>query len=155
MGATTATVGLSLLVLGIVRTDVTGWGSAQALGLIAAGLVLLAAFVGIEGLFAKAPLMPLRIYSSRTLSAANVVVLLVGAAVFGMWFFLSLYLQQVLGYSPIKAGLAFLPMTLCIVAGSAFASRAVIRLGTKRLLVAGMLAQTLGLLLFTNVAVNG
>jgi len=155
MGATTATVGLSLLVLGIVRTDVTGWGSAQALGLIAAGLVLLAAFVGIEGLFAKAPLMPLRIYSSRTLSAANVVVLQVGAAVFGMWFFLSLYLQQVLGYSPIKAGLAFLPMTLCIIAGSTLASRAVTRVGPKPLLVAGMIAQAAGLLVFTDITVGG
>ena len=65
------------------------------------------------------------------LSAANVVVLLVGAATFGMWFFLSLYLQQVLGYSPIKTGLAFLPMTLCIVVGSTFASRAVTRIGTE------------------------
>ena len=68
--------------------------------------------------------MPLRIFASRTLSAANVVVLLVGGATFGMWFFVSLYLQQVLGYSPIRAGLAFLPMTLCIVVGSTLASRA-------------------------------
>jgi EmrB/QacA subfamily drug resistance transporter len=155
LGAVTATLGLSLLVLGIVRTDATGWGSAQALGLIAGGLVLLAVFLGIEGRFAKAPLMPLRIYSSRTLSAANLVVLLVGAASFGMWFFLSLYLQQVLGYSPIKAGFAFLPMTLCIVAGSALASRAVTRIGPKPMLIAGMLAQAAGLLLFTDISVGG
>jgi EmrB/QacA subfamily drug resistance transporter len=154
-GALTATVGLSLLVLGIVRTDVTGWGAASTILLIAAGAALLAAFVAIEGLVAKAPLMPLRIYRSRTLSAANLVVLLVGGATFGMWFFVSLYLQQVLGYSPIRAGLAFLPMTLCIVAGSTLASRAVIRFGAKRLLVIGMAAQTLGLLLFANVAANG
>ena len=114
-GALSATLGLSVLVLGIVRTDATGWGSLPTLALMAAGLVLLAAFVVIEGRIASQPLMPLRIYSSRTLSAANVVVLLLGAAVFAMWFFLSLYLQQVRGYSPIRAGLAFLPMTLCIV----------------------------------------
>ena len=114
-GAVTATLGLSILVLGIVRTDVKGWGSAEPLGLMAIGLALLGVFVLIEGRFAKQPLMPLRIFSSRTLSAANVVVLLLGAAVFAMWFFLSLYLQQVRGYSPMRAGLAFLPMTLCII----------------------------------------
>jgi MFS family permease len=154
-GALAATLGLSILVLGIVRTDVTGWGSGQTIGLIAAGLVLLALFLAIEGRFATEPLMPLRIYSSRMLSAANVVVLLVGAATFGMWFFVSLYLQQVLGYSPIKAGLAFLPMTLMIVAGSTFASRGVTRFGAKPLLAVGMIAETAGLLLFTGVSVGG
>jgi len=154
-GALTATIGLSLLVLGIVRTDVTGWGAGSTIGLLAVGVALLAAFVAIEGRFATAPLMPLRIYASRTLTAANIVVLFVGAASFGMWFFVSLYLQEVLGYSPIKAGLAFLPMTLCIVAGSVFASRGVLRIGAKPMLIAGMLAQTVGLLLFTRVAVNG
>jgi MFS family permease len=99
--------------------------------------------------------MPLRIYRSRTLSAANVVVLLVGGATFGMWFFVSLYLQQVLGYTPIRAGLAFLPMTLSIVISSTIASRLVIRVGAKRLLVAGMLLQTVGLLLFSGVVADG
>jgi EmrB/QacA subfamily drug resistance transporter len=154
-GALTATAGLSLLVLGIVRTDVTGWGAASTIGLMAAGVALLGAFVFIEGRVAKAPLMPLRIYASRTLSAANVVVFLVGGATFGMWFFASLYLQQVQHYSPIKAGLAFLPMTLCIIVGSTLASRAVIRIGAKPLLVAGMAAQTLGLLLFTRLSLSG
>jgi EmrB/QacA subfamily drug resistance transporter len=154
-GALAATVGLSLLVLGIVRTDQTGWGSPETLALIAAGAILLAAFVLIEGRFASHPLMPLRIYRSRALSAANLVVLLVGGATFGMWFFLSLYLQQVLGYSPIRAGLAFLPMTLCIVIGSTVASRVVQRVGTKPLLVTGMTAQAIGLLLFAGVPVDG
>jgi MFS family permease len=169
-GALTATVGLSLLVLGIVRTDATSWGSAQTLGVMAIGLALIGAFVAIEGrdekvftvnafssrsLRAKAPLMPLRIYASRTLSAANTVIFLVGAAVFAMWFFLSLYLQQVLGYSPIKAGLAFLPMTLCIVAGSALASRAVTRIGARRLLIVGMIFQTVGLVWFTDITPAG
>ena len=154
-GALSATVGLSLLVLGIVRTDQTGWGAPSTLALIGAGVVLLASFLLIEGRFASHPLMPLRIYRSRALSAANVVVLLVGGATFGMWFFVSLYLQQVLGYSPIKAGLAFLPMTLCIVIGSTVASRIVQRVGTKPLLVTGMSAQTIGLLLFAGVPVHG
>jgi MFS family permease len=155
LGAITATVGLSVLVLGIVRTDTVGWGSAQTIEVLAGGLALIAVFLAIEGRFAKAPLMPLRIYSSRTLSAANVVIFLVGAAVFAMWFFMTLYLQQVQGYSPIKAGLAFLPMTLCIIAGSAFASRAVTRFGPKTLLVTGMLFQAAGLLLFTDINAGG
>ncbi len=154
-GAFTATLGLSLLVFGIVRTDTTGWGDASTLALIGAGIALLAGFVLIEGKFAKAPLMPLRIYRSRTLSAANVTVVLVGAATFGMWFFLTLYLQQVLGYSPLKAGFAFLPMTICIIAGSTIVSRIVQRIGPKRLLVAGMTSQALGLLLFTRLPVHG
>jgi EmrB/QacA subfamily drug resistance transporter len=155
LGALSATVGLSLLVFGIVRTDVTGWGSASTLGVMGGGLLVLLAFVLIEGWFAKAPLMPLRIYSSRTLSASNVIVLLLGAAVFGMWFFVSLYLQQVLGYSAIEAGVAFLPMTLSIATCSILASRLVRRFGAKRMLLAGMTLQTVGLLLFTDVSANG
>jgi EmrB/QacA subfamily drug resistance transporter len=154
-GALAATAGLSLLVLGIVRTDQTGWGDASTLILIAAGAALLGVFVLIEGRFARAPLMPLRIWRSRTLSAANVVVLLVGASSFGMWFFVSLYLQQVLGYSPIRAGLAFLPMTLCIVAGSTLASRLVGRIGAKPILITGMVSLTLGLFWFAGISPTG
>jgi len=84
MGAITATLGLSILVLGIVRTDTIGWGSAQTIGTLAAGLVLVGLFLAIEGRFARMPLMPLRIFASRTLSAANVVIFLVGAASFAM-----------------------------------------------------------------------
>jgi EmrB/QacA subfamily drug resistance transporter len=154
-GALAATIGLSLLVFGIVRTDTTGWGSGPTIALIAGGLLLLVAFVTIEGRFASHPLMPLRIFSSRTLSAANLVVMSVGAASFAMWFFLTLYLQQVLGYSPLDAGLAFLPMTLCIVFGSVLASRSVIRIGPKPILIVGMLLQAAGLALFTQIAVHG
>ncbi len=155
MGAFAATVGLSLLVLGIVRTDQTGWGSPDTLALIGGGVAVLIAFLVIEGRFARSPLMPLRIYRSRTLSSANVIVLLVGGSTFGMWFFVSLYLQQVLGYSPIKAGLSFLPMTLCIVAGSTIASRAVVRVGARPLLLAGLVSLTAGLFMFTDVSVHG
>jgi len=154
-GALAATIGLSLLVFGIVRTDTTGWGSGPTIALIAAGVLLLVAFVTIEGRFATHPLMPLRIFSSRTLSAANLVVMSVGAASFAMWFFLTLYLQEVLGYSPLDAGLAFLPMTLCIVFGSLVASRSVLRIGPKPILIVGMLLQAAGLALFTQLAVHG
>jgi EmrB/QacA subfamily drug resistance transporter len=154
-GAITATAGLSLLVFGIVRTDVTGWGSASTIAIMGGGIALLLVFVAIEGRFAKSPLMPLRIYKSRTLSAANLVMLLLGAAVFAMWFFVSLYLQQVLGYTPIEAGLAFLPMTAAIATFSTLAPRLVRRFGAKPLLVTGMLLQTVGLLLFTDIAAGG
>jgi len=154
-GALTATLGLMMLVWTIVRADVNGWGSAQTLGGLAVGLALIATFLAIEGRLAKAPLMPLRIFASRRLSGANVVVFALGAAMFAMWFFVSLYLQQVLGYSPLEAGLAFLPMTLTIVIGSALASRAVARVGVKPLLAAGMLTEAIGLLLFTTISANG
>ena len=154
-GALTATLGLTLLVLGIVRTDVTGWGSLPTLALIATGVVLLVVFVAIEGRFAHSPLMPLRIFASRTLRASNIVVFLLGASTFAMWFFLSLYLQQVRDYSPLRAGLAFLPMTLSLVVASTLVSRGVTRIGAKPLLVAGMSLLALGLLWFTSLSPHG
>ena len=154
-GATTVTLGLMAIVWAIVRTDVNGWGSAKTLGLLGIGAALIAVFVSIEARFASHPLMPLRIFSSRLLSAANVIVVLLGAAMFGMWFFVSLYLQQVLGYSPLIAGLAFLPMTLTIVFVSMFISRLIARVGVKPLLTVGMLAAGVGLLEFAQVSPTG
>jgi EmrB/QacA subfamily drug resistance transporter len=154
-GALTATAGLSLLVLGIVRTDTTGWGNTTTIGFLLAGLALLGLFLAIEGRFAKAPLMPLRLFSSRSLSTGNVIMALVGASTFAMWFFFSLYLQQVHGYSPLHAGLIFLPMTASIVIGSMVASRITLRVGAKRLLVGGMLALALGLFLFAQLNPTG
>jgi EmrB/QacA subfamily drug resistance transporter len=154
-GAFTVTAGLVALVFGIVRTEEYGWGSAQALVPMLAGLALIALFLVIEGRLAKAPLMPLRIFASRMLTGANLVVFLLGASMFGMWYFVSLYLQQVLGYTPIEAGLAFLPMTISIILGSAFASRGVTRFGAKPLLVTGMTLQAIGLFLFTRISVGG
>ncbi|MFL5820444.1 MAG: MFS transporter [Solirubrobacteraceae bacterium] len=154
-GAITGTLGVMTLVWAIVRTDVNGWGSVQTIGVMTIGLALIGVFLTIEGRLAAAPLMPLRIFTSRMLSAANATMFLLGAAMFGMWFFASLYLQQVLGYSPLEAGLAFLPMTLTIVVGSTLASRAVSRIGVKPLLVGGMLAEAAGLLLFTSVSPRG
>jgi EmrB/QacA subfamily drug resistance transporter len=154
-GATVATAGLSLLVYGIVRTDTTGWGDATTLALIGGGVVLLLGFLTIEGRFAAAPLMPLRLFSSRSLSAANVIVFLVGGSTFGMWFFFSLYLQKVRGYSPLHAGIVFLPMTTCIIVGSTVVSRIVIRVGAKRLLIVGMTLLGVGLLLFAQLSVHG
>jgi len=154
-GALTATLGLSALVFGIVRTDTYGWGNTTTLLAIGIGVALLAIFLVQEGRFAKAPLMPLSLFRSRQLAAANVIIALVGASTFAMWFFLSLYLQEVQGYSPIKTGLVFLPMTLAIVAGSTVASRITLRVGAKRLLVAGMVMLTLGVAGLTRIHAHG
>ncbi len=116
--------------------------------------MLLAIFIVLEGRFAKAPLMPLRLFRSRQLSAANAIIGLVGASTFAMWFFLSLYLQDVLGYSAIKTGLVFLPMTLAIVVGSTIASKVTMRFGPKRLLVCGMAALAIGLAWLSDIGVH-
>jgi EmrB/QacA subfamily drug resistance transporter len=154
-GALSATAGLSLLVLGIVRTDTTGWGNTLTLVLMLAGVALLGLFVVIEGRLAKAPLMPLRLFSSRSLTTGNLIMMLVGASTFAMWFFFSLYLQQVRGYSPLHAGVIFLPMTIAIVIFSTIASRITLRVGAKRLLVLGMVGLTGGMVLFAQLSLTG
>jgi MFS family permease len=154
-GALSVTAGLVVLTFAIVRTDTEGWGSAQTIALIAAGLALLAVFVAVEGRFARRPLVPLRIFASRTLTMANVVVFFLGSSVFAMWYFVSLYLQQVLGYTAIEAGLAFLPMTLCIIAASTVAGRIAARVGAGVVLAAGMTLITVGMILFSPLSANG
>src|SRR5262249_12262106 len=104
-GAVTVTAALSILVYAWIDPTSAGWGSTRTLGLIALSLVLLAAFIAIELRTAK-PLVPFSIFRLRTLTGANVVGVLVGASLFSMFFFISLYMQQVLGYSPIHAGLS-------------------------------------------------
>ena len=154
-GAVTVTAGLMLLCYGIVRTDVKGWGSAETLGAMAAGLALLGVFLFIEGRVSERPLMPLKLWRSRTLTGANVVVFFLGASIFAMWYFVSLYLQQVLGYSPIKAGFAFLPMPVAIGIGSTLAGRNTARLGAGKLLAFGMTLSAVGMLLFARLPVDG
>lgn len=154
-GAVLVTAGLVALTYGIVRTDTLGWGSAGVLIPIAAALVLLTAFAVFEGRYAKAPLVPLSIFRLRRLRAANAVVILLYAAQFPAWFFLSLYTQQVLHYSAIGAGLGFLPITLTIFATSTRAPRLVERFGPRQPMAAGMLFTALGMLLLTGVAPGG
>jgi EmrB/QacA subfamily drug resistance transporter len=154
-GAFTVTAGLVVLTYGIVGTERHGWASAQTLGTIAAGLGLLAVFLVIEGKLAGAPLVPLRIFASRPLTAANLVVFCMGGAAFAMWYFMSLYLQQVLGFTPIETGLAFLPMTVMIVGCSQLASRLTTRLGPGPVLVIGMTSLATGMALFTFIDADG
>src|SRR3954468_2484548 len=154
-GAVTVTAGLVALCYGIVRTDVKGWGSAETVGAMALGVALLGLFLFIEGRLSARPLVPLRVFGSRTLSGANIVVFFLGASMFAMWYFVSLYLQQVLGYTPIEAGLAFLPMPLAIMAGSTLAARSVIRFGAGRLLTIGMSLSAIGTLLYARMPLDG
>jgi EmrB/QacA subfamily drug resistance transporter len=154
-GAATITAGLVILTWAIVRTDVNGWGSAKTLVPMAIGLALVALFLRVEGRFAKRPLVPLRIFRSRTLASANVVIFFLGASAFSMWFFVSLYMQEVLGYSPIEAGLGFAPMSAIVVFSSTLAGRTAARIGAGRVLSAGMACVGLGLLLFSGVDLHG
>ena len=135
-GAVTVTAALSVLVYALVDANDAGWGSSQTIGLLALSVVLLAAFVAIE-LRARKPLVPFSIFRIRTLTGANVVGLLVGASLFSMFFFISLYMQQVLGYSAIHAGLSYLPLALVIMASAGIASQLVTKLGYKPVLAAG------------------
>jgi len=154
-GAVTITGGLTALVYGIVRTDELGWGAAGVLVPLALAVALIGAFVLIEGRIAKAPLMPLRIFRMPMLRAANIVIFLLGSALFAMWFFVSLYLQQVLHHDALETGLLFLPMTLSIVAASTLAPRFVNRFGVRRVLSAGMLCAAVGLALLTRIQADG
>jgi predicted MFS family arabinose efflux permease len=155
LGAVTVTAGLIVLTYAIVRTDVNGWGSAATLVTGAIGLALLGVFVAIEARFAQRPLVPLGIFASRVLTTANVVVFFLGASAFAMWYFVSLYLQQVLGFSPIEAGLAFLPMTAAIISASTLAGRLAQRIGPGRGLAVGMTFIAVGMALFSRVAPDG
>jgi EmrB/QacA subfamily drug resistance transporter len=145
-GAVTVTVGLIALVYAIVRTEALGWTSPETIGVGAASLALLAAFVAIERRSAE-PLVRLDIFSVRTLRAANVVLLLVASGLFAMFFFNSLFVQRVLGYSALEAGLAFVPFTLGIVLGAGLAQQLVPRLGLRTVPLVGLVISTAGILL--------
>ena len=134
-GAVTVTAGMALLVFGIVSTDSHPWGSARSLITLGAGVAILLLFVLIEARYAASPIVPLRTFRRRSLTLANLVSTAVGAVVFASYFFLSLYLQDVKHYSPLRAGLAFLPMGLMTFGGALAASRLVNRIGIRRQLV--------------------
>jgi EmrB/QacA subfamily drug resistance transporter len=153
-GAVTVTSGLVVLVYAIVKAQSYGWGSGRTVGLIAASLLLLAAFVAVERR-SKAPLIRLDIFRVKTLTVANVVLLLVASGLFGMFFFASLYVQEILGYSPLKAGLAFLPVTGGIVVGAGIAQQLIRRAGVRNVSVVGIALATAGLVLLAGVPVHG
>ncbi|HEY2478394.1 MAG TPA: MFS transporter [Solirubrobacterales bacterium] len=153
-GATTITLGLSAFVFALLDAESAGWGSFQTIGTIVAALLLLAAFVAIE-LRSRAPLVPFSIFRVRTITGANIVGILVGASLFSMFYFISLYMQQILGYSPIKAGVSYLPLAVTIILAAGIASGLVTKVGFKPILAIGMACIALGLIWFTQIDVGG
>jgi EmrB/QacA subfamily drug resistance transporter len=153
-GAVTITLGTIALVFTLIKADSWGWTSGRTLGGFAVAAVLLLAFVLVERRH-EDPLIPLRIFSNRSLAASDASMLVVAAALFGMFFFCSLYLQQVLGYSALKTGVAYLPLSLTIIGASVLASSLVDRFTAKPVLVTGLLVATGGFILLTRVTGHG
>jgi EmrB/QacA subfamily drug resistance transporter len=154
-GAVTVTTSLMLAIYAIVTGNETGWSSARTVSLLATAAVLLILFVGIEAR-ARAPLIPLGLFRQRNLAVANVAELLMATAMFTWGFFSALYLQRVLGYSPLQVGCAFLPANLIMAAFSlGLSARLVIRLGIKPPLTTGLLLAAAGLVLFARAPVGG
>ncbi len=153
-GAVTVTAGLVLLVYAIVKAQEFGWGSGRTLGLGAVAFALLAAFLAIERRSA-APLMRLSIFRVRTIAVSDTVLLLAASGLFGMFFFASLYVQEILGYSPLKAGLAFLPITAGIIIGAGFSQQLIKRVGVRNISIFGLTLAAAGMLYLTQLPVNG
>jgi EmrB/QacA subfamily drug resistance transporter len=149
-GAVTVTAGLALLVYAVVDAVDVGWGSTGTLLRLAGSAALLAAFVAIERR-QRHPLLPFSIFRLRTLRGADVVGLLIGMSLFSMFFFISLYLQDVLHFSPIKAGVSYLPLAFGIIISAGVASQLVTRFGFKPVLTGGLLLIAAGLLWFSRV----
>jgi EmrB/QacA subfamily drug resistance transporter len=153
-GAVTATGGLLILVYAIVKAQSWGWTSARTIGTFAVAAALLIAFVFVEKR-ASAPLVRLSIFRVRSLTAANVVMFLVASGLFAMFFFNSLYLQRVLLYGPLKAGLAFLPFTAGIIVSAGLASQYAPRVGVRPVAVIGMVITAAGMALLARIPVDG
>jgi EmrB/QacA subfamily drug resistance transporter len=153
-GAVSVTVGLTAFVYALLDVTDAGWGSVQTLGLLALSASLIAVFVVIER-SSDAPIVPFRIFRLRTLTGANAVGLVVGATFYSAFFFVTLYMQQVLGYSPIEAGLSYLPLTASLIIGSVVASQLVTRIGFKPVLAIGMALVIVAFVWFSEVSVEG
>ena len=152
-GAFTVTAGLLVLVYGIVKAQAYGWGSGKTIGLGVLAVLLLASFVVIE-LRSKAPLIRLGIFRLRSLSASNIAMLLVASGLFSMFYFAGIYLQEIRGYGPLKAGLAFLPFTFGIVIGAVASQQLITRIGIRAVVFAGIGLGTLGMLYFTQLTTH-
>jgi EmrB/QacA subfamily drug resistance transporter len=150
-GAVTGTAGLGALVFALVRANVWGWGSATTISVFAAAAVLLATFVVLQ-LRRRYPLVPLRLFRSRTLLGADVGMLFAGAGLFAMFFFLTLYMQDVLHYSALRTGVGYLPITGMIVTSATIGSRILTRIGPRPILVTGFLLAASGLALLVRIS---
>ena len=154
LGAITVTGGLTALVYGLVTTATHSWTSATVLGSLAAAAVLLALFAAVETR-AASPLLPFSIFRLRSLTGANIVGFLIGAAIFSMFFLLSLYMQQVLGYSALKTGFAYLLVAITIIIAAGASQALVTKIGVRTVLAVGMALTVAGLLWFSQVSVGG
>jgi EmrB/QacA subfamily drug resistance transporter len=154
-GAVTITAGLSLLVYALVDANSAGWGSTQTLGLSAIAVALIGAFYVIERR-QKAPLVPFPgIFRIRTITGINVSAVLVAASLFSMFFFISLYMQNVLGFSALEAGLAYLPLAVGLIITAGASAGLVTRFGFKPVLVSGLIITAAGLVWFGQVSPDG
>src|SRR6186997_2566737 len=153
-GAVSVTGGLMSLVYAIVKAETAGWTSPTTIGFFVLSALLLASFVVIE-LRSKAPLVRLSIFRVRSLLTANVVMLLVACGMFAMFFFNTLYIQRVLGYGPLKAGIAFLPFTAGIMVSAGLASNFSPRVGVRPVAVVGMTVTIAGMALLTQITADG
>ena len=153
-GAATVTGGLMVLVYGLTRAATDGWSSPVTLGLLAGSAALVGSFVWIESR-SRSPLLPLRIFRLRALSAANVTMLIVGAVTFSEFFVLTLYVQDVLHYSAVQSGVAFVAFALSVVVASNLAQAVVGRIGVRGTLMSGLALATVSVGLLTQVPVDG
>jgi len=153
-GAVTVTVGLSALVYGLVRATGVGWSSPQTVGALVASALLLAGFVVIERR-SSAPLVPFAFFRNPSVRVANLTMLAMGAAVIGLFYFLSLYIQEVLGYSAIKAGISQLPLAAGVILAAGIASPLVARTGARTVLITGLVLFAGGLVWFAQLPVHG
>jgi MFS family permease len=154
LGAVLATGGMLLLVYALVRAPADGWGSARTIGELATALALLAAFV-LNEVRSRHPLFPFSIFRIKGLAAADATQLIAFAGFLSMFFFLTLYMQNVLGFSPIRAGAAYLPVTAGIVAAAGVSSKLFARVGTRPVIVAGTLIAAGGMYYLSRIPVHG
>src|SRR6266511_4197521 len=150
-GALTSTAGMASLVYGFIRAAASGWGDRVTLGAFAAAVVLLASFVLVE-LGSEQPITPLHLFANRNRSSAHLIRLLLIAGMFGMFFFITQFVQEVLAFSPLRAGLAFLPTTVTLYGSARLAARLLPRFGPKPLMVGGIAVTTVGMLWLTQVS---
>ena len=153
-GAVTVTASLMLLVFGLTQANRVGWVSLQTIGVLVASAVLMAIFIMLE-LRSRSPLVPLSIFRRRTLTGANLIGFGLGTVIFGMFFLLSLYMQQVLQFSPLRTGFGYLAVALTVIVAAAVSQALVTRLGVKPVLMVGFGLLTIGLVYFTFVSVGG
>jgi EmrB/QacA subfamily drug resistance transporter len=152
-GALTSTAGLAALVYGFNKANTAGWASATTLSLLIGGVALLALFVLVE-LRASHPLLPMRVILDRNRGGSFLSSLLMGVGMFGVFVFLTYYMQQILGYSALKSGFAFLPFTGAVVLGAGVSTRFLPRVGPRALMFVGFVLATAGLVLFTRLGVD-